>query len=93
ENIIVLDSKAYHTQTKQANLKRLRNRLVEVLEEFQHRQSMVMPRLPERFLGGKAAGVEGFTLGLPSNMTSDEREEYGATKLAFQEGNICQELA
>ncbi|KAK1234582.1 hypothetical protein PQX77_002216 [Marasmius sp. AFHP31] len=49
---------------------------------------MVTPRLPERFLGGKAAGVEGFTLGLPSNMTTDEQEEYGATKLTFQEGNI-----
>ncbi|KAK1222390.1 hypothetical protein PQX77_014763 [Marasmius sp. AFHP31] len=88
ENIIDLDSKAYHMQTEQANLERLHDRLVEVLEEFRHQQSMVTPYLPERLLGGKAAGVEGFTLGLPSDMTTDEREEYGATKITFQEGNI-----
>ncbi|KAL0062922.1 hypothetical protein AAF712_010184 [Marasmius tenuissimus] len=88
ELIAVLTGKSHLTQTETTTLENLRSRMLRDLEEFRRRQALMTPRLPDRFSEGSCDSVEGSTLGLPSEMTREERLAYGAGHIAAQEVEI-----
>ncbi|KAK1235929.1 hypothetical protein PQX77_000828 [Marasmius sp. AFHP31] len=88
ERILNSKQKPHPTQTEINTLTELRSQLIEVLNDFRERQSIVTPRLPDRFKSGQSEDVEGFILGVPSDMTDEERTSYGATQLGDQEATL-----
>ncbi|KAL0564926.1 hypothetical protein V5O48_017109 [Marasmius crinis-equi] len=88
ERIAILEEKIYLPPVEVKALEGFRERLEQVLVDFRERQNVITPRLPSRFSEGKIEGVEGFTLGLPSDMTTEERLAYGTAQLAIQEGSL-----
>ncbi|KAL0058723.1 hypothetical protein AAF712_014576 [Marasmius tenuissimus] len=88
EQIIVLKQKPHLTQMETTTIEDLQNRLVEVLNDFHKRQTIVTPCLPDHFKEGQSEDVEGFILGLPSDMTNEECSSYGTTQLGDQEGTL-----
>ncbi|KAL0563058.1 hypothetical protein V5O48_019020, partial [Marasmius crinis-equi] len=86
EKIAIFEGKTYLPAAEVKTLEGLRARLELVIEAFRERQSVITPRLPERFTAeDKDESVAGLNLGLPSDMTKDERIAYGAAQLAIQE--------
>ncbi|KAL0569419.1 hypothetical protein V5O48_012546 [Marasmius crinis-equi] len=88
ERITILKGKGYLPAAEAKTLEDLQGRLSTILKQFRERQNVIMPCLPERFSEGRTDGIEGFTLGLPSDMTANEREKFGVASMAHQEGSL-----
>ncbi|KAL0569928.1 hypothetical protein V5O48_012031 [Marasmius crinis-equi] len=88
EKIAIFEDKTYLPEAETKTLEGLRARLELVIEAFRERQGVVTPRLPERFTVEVEDESVGFILGLPSDMTRDERVAYGAAQLATQEATL-----
>ncbi|KAL0564850.1 hypothetical protein V5O48_017186 [Marasmius crinis-equi] len=92
ERITVLQAKSYLTETEVKSLEGLRTRLEHAIVDFRERQNVITPRLPERFGKGMTNKItdemDAFVLGLPSEMTEEERVTHGTTQLAIQEASL-----
>ncbi|KAL0574852.1 hypothetical protein V5O48_007125 [Marasmius crinis-equi] len=89
QKIAIFEDKTYLPEGELKILEGLRARLDLVIEAFCERQMVVTPCLPECFTAGvQDESVTGLTLGLPSDMTQDERVAYGGVQLATQEATL-----
>lgn len=85
ESVAVL--RHFYTERDELHIEELRDRLTQVLKEFRMHQAVVMADLPPELFAHNLSdrGPEDFSLGLPSNLSVNERCKYGLAALADQE--------